>query len=92
MEQEIYYKAELLIDDIQEISDIERLLKERFLQAKIIKVKGNYLTLEFYTSYNAKFSREDIESFIYVELTKLISFHELNLICLKEEKDIYQNL
>lgn len=87
MEQEIYYQAEIQIDEYQDIKEIEQSLKKSFTHSKIIKVKGNYLKFELTSFYNAKFTKDEIESFIYNEIIKEIRFYELNVLSIKEEKE-----
>lgn len=89
MEQEIYYQAEIKVNESENIAVIEENLKDNFTNSKIISVKGNFLKIEITTSYDTKFSLEDIESFVYVKLTRILRFYELNVICIKEEHEIY---
>ena len=91
MEQEIYYKAEIEVQDSDNIIDIENKLKNTFIDSKISFVKGNVLKFEITTSYDTKFSLEDIESFIYVRLTKILTFYSINVLCIKDEYEIYNS-
>lgn len=88
MEKEIFYKAELQIDESENIIVVEGRLKEFFFDVKISK-KKSFLIVELSCSYDVKFSLDDIESFIYIELSRILNFYELKLLIMKEEVQIY---
>ncbi|MFL0096073.1 hypothetical protein [Tenacibaculum maritimum] len=92
MNQEIYYKAEIQINPNQSLLEIESKGKLCFIEFKVLKVKGNFLTIELSHECNAEFTGEEIKSFIYEKLSKQIEFFEITFLELKEETEIYSPL
>lgn len=90
MEQEIYYKARIILNSHSFRNDIiVNNLKKRFSIISINNKNKKELEIEITTQYNAYYSKGKIKKWLFGEILRDTNFYSLNVLECKEESEIY---